>query len=600
MEKITADTPANVSVMENREIQETPGVNLDDRLRDVPGFSLFRRSSSLVAHPTTQGVSLRGIGSSGASRTLVLWDGVPLNDPFGGWVYWTRVAPENLGRVEISRGASTSVFGDLAMGGAISLFSREPERHHLHAGYEGGNRNSHDVSAGWADLWSRFAFSGDVRAYTTDGYFIVPEARRGVVDIPAAVRFVTGDVKMDLFAGANHVFTKADILAEERANGTPLQNNSTGLGTVSLHYFREAAHDSFSVLGFHTREDFRSSFSAIAANRNSERLTFTQNVPSDGTGADALWSHGAAHWNALFGADVYRVGGVDTDSLAPTGRRVGGGTLLQHGVFGQADASTGPAKFFVGLRHQFTGQGRQFLSPSAGFSAGRRWLRGRGSVYRSFRAPSLNELFREFRVGNAVTQANSALRPETLFGAELGFDIVGENSRIRVTGYRNSLQDLITNVTLSSTPNLIVRQRQNASSALSRGVELDGEQRWRNWKGQLGYLFVDSRFASGARIPQVPRHQGSAQLSYSRQGTLASLGVRSYAAQFEDELNQFLLPGFATVQLVVQQRIGRGLSALAEFENLLDRQYLTGFSPTPTTGAPRLWRAGLRWDGRIR
>lgn len=89
----------------------------------VPGFSLFRRSSSLVANPTTQGVSLRGLGSSGASRSLVLWDGIPLNSPFGGWIYWTRVSPEQLDRVEVSRGASTSVFGDKAMGGSIGLFT---------------------------------------------------------------------------------------------------------------------------------------------------------------------------------------------------------------------------------------------------------------------------------------------------------------------------------------------------------------------------------------------------------------------------------------------------------------------------------------------
>src|ERR1043166_7639114 len=120
-EKIQAETPANVSVMDKVDIEETPGTNLDDRLRDIPGFSLFRRSSSLVAHPTTQGVSLRGIGSSGASRTLVLWDGIPVNDPFGGWVYWTRFPPDEMARIELSRGASTSVFGDRAMGGAIAL-----------------------------------------------------------------------------------------------------------------------------------------------------------------------------------------------------------------------------------------------------------------------------------------------------------------------------------------------------------------------------------------------------------------------------------------------------------------------------------------------
>src|SRR5574341_1286995 len=77
--EISAEAPGSVAALAPEDIRKKPGVNLDDRLRDVPGFSLFRRSSSLTAHPTTQGVSLRGIGSTGASRTLVLWDGVPIN-----------------------------------------------------------------------------------------------------------------------------------------------------------------------------------------------------------------------------------------------------------------------------------------------------------------------------------------------------------------------------------------------------------------------------------------------------------------------------------------------------------------------------------------
>ncbi|MDQ6708082.1 MAG: TonB-dependent receptor, partial [Acidobacteriota bacterium] len=469
VENISAETPANVSEITPEALARTPGVNLDDRLREIPGFSLFRRTSSVVANPTTQGVSLRGIGSSGASRSLVLWDGVPVNDPFGGWIYWTRFPPDNLQRIEISRGASTSVFGDLAMGGAISLFSRPARRHHLSAGYEGGNRNSRDVWAGYSDLWSRFALSGSARAYTTDGYYVVPKNIRGSVDRPAGVSFVDSTARLDFFGGGHQFFVEANILAEERPNGTMLTKNSTSLGTVSAHYLRQFSRDGISILGFETRENFHSTFSAIAADRNSERLTFRQTVPSDATGAAALWSHAGGHWNTVAGADVNRAHGIDTDVLFPTGTRVGGGTLLQHGVFVQSDFSVSSFRFFVGARHQFTGQDRQFFSPSAGAAWGRGRWRTRGSVYRGFRAPALNELYREFRVGNTVTQANAALRPETLFGAEAGVDFIGESSTVRMTVYRNALSGLITNVTLSSAPNLIVRQRRNAADSLSRG-----------------------------------------------------------------------------------------------------------------------------------
>src|SRR6185436_1398888 len=74
-----ADTPASVVVLDRTAIANAPAPTLDDALRQVPGFALFRRTGSRTANPTSQGVSLRGIGASGASRALVLDDGIPLN-----------------------------------------------------------------------------------------------------------------------------------------------------------------------------------------------------------------------------------------------------------------------------------------------------------------------------------------------------------------------------------------------------------------------------------------------------------------------------------------------------------------------------------------
>jgi outer membrane receptor protein involved in Fe transport len=598
--EISSETPASVAALPADEVRAKPGVNLDDRLRDVPGFSLFRRSSSLTAHPTTQGVSLRGIGSTGASRTLVLWDGIPANDPFGGWVYWTRINPQDLERVEVSRGASTSVFGDRAMGGAIGLFSREPERYRAEGGYEGGGHNSHLASGSLSHLASRWAAAARFRAFSTDGFFLLPEDRRGSVDRRAGVDFAAGNASVDFLGAAHRFFLKLDVLAERRSNGTGLQRNSTGLGMLSGHYSWSRASDAWAVLGWHTREEFRSSFSAIAADRNSERPTFRQTVPAEATGAAGRWGRRGSNWNTLIGADATRVEGYSKDTLFPSGFRLGGGSLLQHGTFAQFDAAAGPARFFLGARHDFTGQDRQFFSPSAGVAAGRGRLRARGSVYRSFRSPTLNELFREFRVGNVVTRANDQLRPETLFGAEAGLDFVGESARAGVTFFRSSLDDLVTNVTVSTAPNLIVRQRRNAAAALARGVEVSASGRLGRWRGEAAYLFADSHFASGERLPQVPKHQGSAQVTYARGRTLAAAGVRSFGLQFEDDRNTQLLPGYASVQVYLRQELGAGVSAVASFENLLDRTYLAGFTPSPIVGPPRLWRVGLRWEGRLR
>jgi outer membrane cobalamin receptor len=561
---------------------------------------LFKRSSSVVANPTTQGVSLRGIGSSGASRTLVLWDAIPANDVFGGWVYWTQLIPDEIQTAEISRGASTSIFGDRAMSGTIGLFSRQPEPWRLFGDYQSGNENTQDVSMGFANIWRGFAFSGMGRAYTTDGYYIVPESIRGAVDRKAADRFATGDVHLDHHSSFGDLFFKINLLAEERPNGTALTYNSTSLGTVSLHYDKEFTRDSFSVLAYDTQEGFHSSFSSVTNNRNTEKVTYLQSVAANGQGAAGYWRHHQSRWNLLAGADMDRVEGTSTDHLVPSGLRTGGGTQWQQGVFGQADATVGPARFFAGLRHSFTGQGNQFLSPSAGVTVGKKSLRLRSAVYRAYRSPTLNELYREFRVGNTDTLPNATLRPETVFGAEAGADWVRRTGSIRVTAYRNSLDNLITNVTLSSTASGIVRQRQNGAAAISRGVESDFHKSLGHWSGDLKYLFVDARYVTGYRISQIPKSQGTGQVAYRRGGTLASLEVRSFDYQFDDDLNQFRLPGYATVQFVVMQKLVKSLSAEVALENALDRVYYTAFTPTPNIGEPRLWRVGLKWDGKLK
>ncbi|MBI3698673.1 MAG: TonB-dependent receptor, partial [Acidobacteria bacterium] len=468
-EKIDAEAPGVVSKLDELSIESRAGTNLDDRLRDVPGFSLFRRGSSVAAHPTTQGISLRGLASSGASRTLVLIDGLPANDPFGGWVYWSRFNPDTLDRIEVSRGASTSVYGDRAMGGAISLFTPQPEQRQFNGSLEAGNAGVVDLRGGYSDLFGPVGVSVFARGVSIDGYYIVGPEARGRVDQPARVDFVVGDVKVDYFGRGQRLALKANILAEERNNGTVLQKNSSSLGTVGLQYSREQ----FSLSGYHSRGEFRSAFSTVAFGRNTETPTFRQTVPSEDWGASGVWHRSTAPWNLFLGADLHHPSGESRDTLFPTGRRVGSGDLWQHGVFGQTDFALGSrARLHAGLRHDFTGRGNTFLSPSAGLvvaDGSRRW---RASVYRSFRAPTLNELFRAFTVGNMLTIANPDLRPETLVGGEAGVDWQTRTVLVRGTLFRNEISNLITNVTL----NAATRQRQNFGSATTRGAEMEVEK----------------------------------------------------------------------------------------------------------------------------
>jgi outer membrane receptor protein involved in Fe transport len=599
MEKLEQESPASITTLGALEIAKVPGVNIDDRLKMVPGFSGFRRSSSIVANPTTQGVSLRGLGSSGASRTLVLWDGVPLNDPFGGWLYWTRIPSEEIDRVEVSRGATTSLFGDRTMSGSVALFTRPAQPWRFNLGLEGGNRGTLMPSAGVSHVVKKLGVSAFFRAFDTDGYLIVPGERAGRIDTPANVRFASGATKLDYATDRQRISLKIDILAEERANGTPLQRNSTGLGTLSGNYSRDFGAVSTNLIAYHSRQQYHQSFSALAADRNSERLTSLQDVPSTAWGGGAFLKARPARLNWTIGADAQHVDGTSFERVIPTGLRVGGGQQTQRGIFGQGDAKLGPVQVFFGSRGQFAGKAGNFFAPNGGLAVGKSFWRLRASAYRSFRAPTLNELYREFRAGNAVTQANDLLQPEKLWGVEAGGELRGETWRLGGTLFHKEVDGVIANVTLVNTPAQIIRQRRNAAAATVRGMEADLEKRWRQFRWEASYLYADSQFSTGVLLPQVPKHQGSAQMTYSRKSTLVTFGLRSSSLQFEDDRNTLVLPGFAVLQITARQELPiRGLSATLAVENLTDRRIFTGFTPFPQTGAPLLWRAGLRWQNR--
>jgi outer membrane receptor protein involved in Fe transport len=599
---VANEVPTSIVVLNTEELQLIPGIETDDRLRQIPGFSLFRRSSGLVANPTTQGVSLRATGSSGASRTLILWDGFPINDPFGGWVYWDRIDPDYIGEVDVNRGAATSVFGDRAMGGTISLFSPPEQNQHLVADVMAGNEDTMDAAAGYSNLWGLWGLSLHSRALTTDGYYITPEPVRGSVDTKANVRFATGDMRLDYLGITNRLSLHFDALAEERQNGTRLTHNSTGLGLLGLNYTHSWSNDQISFLGFHSEEQFHSTYSSVSLNRDHETLTSRQTVPVQDTGGALYWQHHAHSWHTIAGADTDDTHGVSNDySYSAHKLTQSGGTLLGHGLFGQGDVSFGRVRLFAGIRHQFTGlRGETFVSPNGGIAVGLKRFRLRASGYRSFRSPTLNELYRSFRVGNALTLANSDLVPEGLVGVETGFDWNTETSAVAFTLFRNELNNLIDNATISITPTLILRQRENFPSALSRGLEFNVNHRWQHWRAEAGYMYADARLASGQRIPEVPKQQGTAQLVFSAGKTLIAGGIRSYSLVFDDDLNQFKLPGYASLQLSAQQRLTRRLSAVASIDNLLDRTYLVALTPSPNTGSPRLWRVGLRWSGSIK
>lgn len=608
-----SDTPASVVVITRHAMQTTAASTTDDALRQVPGFTLFRRSGSRSANPTSQGVSLRGIGASGASRALVLDDGIPLNDPFGGWIYWGRLPRVAIDRIEVVRGGASDLYGSGAMGGVVQFIRRSDDA----VAFETSVGNEGTETASLFAAMKRGEWSGSIDAdfFTTSGYVLVPPSQRGSVDVEADARHTT----IDGVIRHSGSFLRLSHYSESRNNGTPLQINDTSIRQIAAGTDIRTSSGSLLLRGYNSDQDYHQTFSAIAPDRSGERLTVDQRVPSSVRGGSLQWFSTIGRNVIVAGGDARQVKGA-SDELQ---------FAAVNGKITHADVSGRQRNAAAYVEDVATLSPRVSLSAGIRFDSWRNFdaqrngtpladrsddawsprvtllvhasdrLTFTAAAYRSFRAPTLNELYRNFRVGNVQTLANESLGAEHLSAIELGV----RSGPIRLTMFSMSTNDTIASVTLSSTPALITRQRQNLGSSRSRGAELDFEKRLASlWRVSAGYLYCDATVTSGdlagKRLPQVPRNTATLQLAFTPSLGSAGIQARWSSMQFDDDINQFPLRSYAVADLFASYPIASRLDVTIAIENATNRRVEVSATPVLTLGTPRTIRVGLRYGLR--
>jgi outer membrane receptor protein involved in Fe transport len=629
-EQRLGDIPASVNVVTAKEIEASPALVADDVLRQVPTFSLFRRTSSLVAQPTTQGVSLRGIGPSGQSRTLVMLDGIPFNDPFGGWVYWTRVPLDSVDRIEMTDGPTSSLYGNYAMGGVINIITARPTRGMLDLKTQYGTEGSPKFDFLAADRWHNLGALVEGSFFKTDGFPIVAPIERGPIDNNADVDYRNVSAKVEYAPSDKfNAFVRAGYFSENRNNAKVGELNDTRWTTVNggvRTRLKDGSDLQARVFSDVSRAHFN--FLAVtnpATTRNLVRLATDQHVPTDAFGTTAAWNKVLNSKNVLSaGADWRWIDGDSQEgayvaavpqviippvTIASTlsVNRISGGTQQLSGAFVQ-DIFTPTDKLIVTLSARLD-HWRNYDGHNLESSAitGLPTVNNRpnipersdtvvsprgavmyhvtdrvsvwGAANSGFRAPTLTELYRQFSVGAITTRPNDQLGPESLVGGEAGVTVApASNVTARLTWFNNYIDDPVLNVTLNAT----TAQKQNLGQTRIRGVQTDVEYRIGSfWRVTGAYVYDQAKVTDGGvanaalvgkYVPQVPLHRGSFQVAYSnpRYATVA-FSMQALSLQYNDDQNIQFIPAATLAEAGYTSFTGPGLPGYASYDLTLMR-----------------------------
>jgi outer membrane receptor protein involved in Fe transport len=641
-----AERAYDVTTISRDQLTDSPSHQLDEVLKSIPGLQLFRRSDSTSGHPTSQGVTLRSLGGNASSRALLVLDGVPQTDPFGGWVNWPAYDPAGLAEVRIVRGGGSVPYGPGALAGVIEMSSLSEIG--AEASIEGGSRQSLRGHFYVGAPLGGGVLTLDAQAGRSDGFIPVTEETRGPVDRPSPFSEGSLRARYAVPIGSDVELQASGLgFIDERERGLPFTENRTRGADAAVRLIGKGRWQ-WSATGYAQWRSFRSGFASVNEERTQAKAVALQDsVPSTGLGGSVEARPRVGSGVELrLGADMRLTSGDSNELYSyvagePTRRRRSGGESATAGLFAEASWAKGPLTLTGGGRidhwsisggelaereiaggawlsdHHYPGRSGWLPTARAGavLDAGGGFSL-RLAAYLGWRMPTLNELFRPFRVGADATAANPSLDPERLQGAEAGVRYKKGVLDLELTGFANRLAHAIANVTLGHGPGQFpgvgfvagnYSQRRNLGSVSSTGIEASGQVSSGPWHARLGASLTRARVEAGGdaagldglRPAQTPDFMLSGEFGWEEGGRSASLLVRHVGAQNEDDLGTLRLPPATTVDAFVAWPLTGKLQLIARGENLLDEAVIAGLDSDGTSerATPRTIWIGLRWSG---
>jgi outer membrane receptor protein involved in Fe transport len=626
-ERAVSELPISTTVVGEQEIQSTPAHTIDDVLRTIPGINM-PLSTALNNTVQSQRISMRGLGGT---RALVLLDGVPMHDPFYGTVEWQKVPLDTLKQAEVVRGANASLFGNFALGGTINLLTRPVDASLVRVdGSYGTNATQHQSLSVDQILTDRLSARLSHNRFSTNGTYRQPIP--GNIDVPGWNDTAITSARLEFKPNdGTTAYLKVDSSQIDVSQGTRLSKvlrDITDFATGVQYALTSNSLLSTSV--FHQRENMHLFSSGTIGNRENEYVSTDSRIPGRATGASLEWStqrRGSVPFLSV-GVDVQDVK-ADEDGISynrngvQTLHDVVGGHQKFAGVFAQVSwqpidrlevlssarfdyfSNVGQQQIVGGALNPYPSAESKQFDPrvSVRYGLGARSAI-RAAAYRGFKAPTLRELYRNTQSGITQLLANPYLEPETLLGADLGFEWAAAGTHVELNVFRNDIDGLQVRTPVPGQGPNVVRN-VNVGTGRSQGIEAMADVRLsQRWSIDAGYAYTDSTILEnkidptleGKQVPDVPKHMGSLSIRFhALSGTSIDVRGRVLSRSYGEPANVVPAPAHRIVDVSVSQPIRSWIDAYARLENAFDEQYFYVLTPTSfRTGQSRAFSAGMR------
>ncbi|HYC74926.1 TonB-dependent receptor plug domain-containing protein [Brevundimonas sp.] len=548
---IVAETPG-ARVIDRRTIDQRGAVFAADILTDVPGLSVVRSG----AFGGVAQVRMRG---ASPGKTLVLIDGVPVNDPaeVNGAFDFSGLELSDIERIEVLSGPQSSLWGSDAIGGVIAFTTREPDG--LAVETEAGSFGTVQGRLAGGVSTDRYGFAAWVSAFDTDGVSAADEADgnpeadgftsatagargryafRYGLSVDGSIRWTEGDADLDGYPAPAFVLADtSDTQTSEQWSGFGrLRFDALGLS----HQFSVSASDI-------ARETVSAFPSAFEAERQIWRWQ------ADGAAAGVAFAVGAEREDTEGSLSTGLSEELGTTSAFATARIEPTDRLSLSGALRLDDTDDFGSKT--------TGRASAAFDAGAGVTLSAAWGTG-------FKAPSISQAVCDFCFSS---QPFPVLRPETATGYEAAVGWASADGRIegRLTAYRLEVEDQITYV---FDPATFDSYYVNVAETATEGLELEGRARLGGgFDLSLAWAWTDARDeTTGARLLRVPEQAGSATLGWTGERFSAALTVRGESDQ--DDAGG-VREAFVTANLNGSYALTDRVSLTARIENLADERY---------------------------